>query len=113
TVNWSRPSTRYTKAMKSLAGSILVLSGALALGAAQLAQAIAFAGHWNDTPVSMRVIGGLILAAGVFLTATAMIWNRDDDRVTIISGAILVLAGVVVFAFAKLALAIDYPAGRT
>jgi len=99
--------------MKGLADSILVLSGALALGIAQLAQAVAFSRGWDDTPVSMRVIGGLILVAGLILTATALIRDRDAERFTILSGAILVLAGVVVFAFAKIALAIDYPAGRT
>jgi len=99
--------------MKSLAGSILTLSGALALGAAQLAQAIAFSRGWIDTPVSMRVIGGLILVAGLILTATALFRDRDAERFTILSGAILVLAGVVVFAFAKIAMAINYTAGRT
>jgi hypothetical protein len=43
--------------MRTLAGSIVALSGAIMLGAGQLARAIALSGKWDDTPVSMRIIG--------------------------------------------------------
>lgn len=99
--------------MKCLAGSILVLSGAIALGAAQLAQSLARSGGWNDTPISMRVIGGFFCTVGLMVIAATLTRDRDANRLTIISGAVLVLAGTVVLASAKLALAIDYPAGRT
>src|SRR5215510_98330 len=88
------------KGSGSIAGSIIVLSGAIMLGTGQLAQAIALSGHWDDTPVSMRIIGSLLCVIGLAIIA----WTGSKERIAGLSGAILLLAGVAVFAFSKIAL---------
>jgi hypothetical protein len=78
--------------MRTLAGSIVVLSGAIMLGAGQLSQAIALSGQWHDTPVSMRVIGGSFCVAGLAVVTWGLTWERNAERLAMLGGAILVLA---------------------
>jgi uncharacterized membrane protein len=97
--------------MRTLAGSIVVLSGAVMLGAGQLSQAIALSGRWDDTPVSMRVIGCLLCVIGLAVMAAGLISERNEQRLAALSGAILVLAGAAIFASSKIALTIAHLAG--
>ena len=98
--------------MRTLAGSIVVLSGAIMLGAGQLSQAIALSGKWDDTPVSMRIIGSVFCVVGLTVMAAGLRRERNEERLAAVSGAVLVLSGAVVFAFSKIALTIAHLAGQ-
>jgi hypothetical protein len=98
--------------MKTLAGSIVVLSGAIMLGAGQRSQAIALSGHWDDTPISMRIIGSSFCVIGLAVMAAGLRWERNEERLAAVSGAVVVLSGAVVFAFSKIALTIAHLAGH-
>jgi hypothetical protein len=98
--------------MKTLSGSIVVLSGAVMLGAGQLSQAIALSGQWHDVPVSVRFIGGMFCAVGIAVMAAGLVWEPYEVRLAALAGAILVLAGAIVFAFSKIALTIARLAGH-
>jgi hypothetical protein len=97
--------------MRTLAGSMVVLAGAIMLGAGQLSQAIALSGHWDDTPVSMRIMGSLICIIGLVVMAAGLRWERNEERLEAFSGAVLVLAGAAVLSFSKIALTIAHLAG--
>src|SRR6476646_7623306 len=97
--------------MRTLAGSIVVLSGAIMLGTGQLARAIALSGKWDDTPVSVRIIGSLLCVIGLAAMAGGLRWERNEDRLAAVSGAVLILSGATVFAFSKIALTISHLAG--
>ena len=97
--------------MKALTGSVLVLSGALMLGAGQLSQAIALSGKWQDTPISMRWIGGVFCIVGLAVMVWALIRKRESEHLATLGGAILSLAGAAVLAFSKIALTIAHLSG--
>jgi hypothetical protein len=97
--------------MKTLIGSVVVLSGALMLGAGQLSQAIALSGKWQDTPVSMRWVGGMFCVVGLAVVSWSLIRKHDAEHLAALGGAILVLAGTAVLAFTKIALTIAHLAG--
>jgi hypothetical protein len=96
--------------LKSLSGSLLVVAGAIMIGSGQLAQALALSAGWLDTPVSMRVIGGVFLFVGFLLLAFGI--RRDTGRIKSLSGAILVIAAAIVFGLGKIALIIASSAGH-
>jgi hypothetical protein len=97
--------------MRTLAGSIVVLAGAIMLGAGQLSQAIALSGHWEDVPVSMRIIGSVFCVVGLAVMAIGLLRERNEERLAAVGGAILLLSGAALFAFSKIALTIAHLAG--
>ena len=100
--------------MKTLSGSILIMAGAIMFGAANLAQAIAATAGWQDTPVSMRVIGSAFTAIGFAVFICGLITDRSrwQAHMQMLSGSVLVLSGAIVFGCGKAAMATAAHAGR-
>ena len=93
--------------MTTLSGSLLILAGAIMLGSAKLAQAIAFTAGWQDTPVSMLAIGSAFSLIGIMVLVFGL--RRGDPKT--ISGAVLVISGAIVFGCSKIAMAVGASAG--
>jgi hypothetical protein len=93
--------------MTMLSGSLLILASAIMFGSAKLAQSIASVAGWRDTPVSMLVIGSVFSLIGIAVLILGLL--RGDKKIT--SGAVLVIAGAIVFGCSKIAMAVGVSTG--